>query len=139
MCEGRGVGEAHAIGDHDQFAFPQRGTHAIGIGQTHHGVGGDDPHCLDGTGLDGLKQFHGLETGLVRDRGRSPEALHAVAMLGIGNIHVRGEIIRHPAYLAPAHRIRLTRKRKRSHAGASDTARQQVAVDDGIDLVRAAR
>ena len=54
-------------------------------------------------------------------------------------IHVRRELIREPADLAPAHRVRLARQRERPHARLADAARREMHVDDRVDLVGAAR
>ena len=58
-------------------------------------------------------------------------------MQSIFNIHVRGQLIRQPAHLAPAHGVGLPGEGKRSHAGTADAPGQQMAIDDGVDLVGA--
>ena len=59
------------------------------------------------------------------------------AMLGIAELHVRGQHVGEAADLAPAHGVRLAGDRERPHAGLADAARRQMAVDDGVDLVGA--
>ena len=58
-------------------------------------------------------------------------------MLGILDLHVRGELIGEAADFASAHSVRLPRHGKRTAAGLADAARRQMAVDDGVDLVGA--
>ena len=53
--------------------------------------------------------------------------------------HMGGELIGEAAHLAPAHGVGLAGQRERPHAGAPDAAGGEVAIDDGIDFVRAAR
>ena len=72
-------------------------------------------------------------------RRRAPEALHAVAMLGILDIHMRGEHVGEAADLAPAHGVGLAGDRERPHARPADAAGGEMAVDDGVDLVGARR
>ena len=77
--------------------------------------------------------------GFARDRRRAPEALHAVAMLRILDLHMRGEHVGEAADLAAAHGVGLAGDRERAHAGLADAAGREMAVDDGVDLVGAGR
>src|SRR5258708_9741576 len=79
-----------------------------------------------------------LSPALPGDHGRTPEPLHEFAMLRVLELHVGGELIGEPADFAAAHGIGLAGQRERPHAGPSDAAGQQMAVDDRIDLVVAA-
>jgi hypothetical protein len=50
-----------------------------------------------------------------------------------------GQLIGHPAHLAPAHGVRLSGDGERPHARFADTSRQQVTVDDGVNFVGSIR
>ncbi len=52
---------------------------------------------------------------------------------------MRGKLVGEPADLAATHRIGLAGQRERPHAGTADASGQQMAIDDGVDLVDAAR
>jgi hypothetical protein len=56
-------------------------------------------------------------------------------MFRIVEIHVCRQLIGQAAHLAPAHGIGLAGKGKRTHTGATDASRQEMAVDDAVDLV----
>ena len=58
-------------------------------------------------------------------------------MLGIAELAVRGQQIRHAADLAAAHRVGLPGERERSRAGAADVASREVQIDERAVLVRA--
>jgi hypothetical protein len=137
MRIGRGIGGAHAVGNDDELALRQRLAHAVGVRQAHGGIGGHDPQRLDFAFAHGAEQVHGLQAGFLRDIRAVPEAPHAVHVAGV-EIHVRRQLVREPADLAPAHGVGLARDRERPHARSADAPREQVAVDDGVDLVGAA-
>ena len=60
-------------------------------------------------------------------------------MIGIGEFEMGGELVGETADLAPAHGVRLAGDRERPHALASDPAGEEVAIEDGVDLVGAGR
>ena len=68
---------------------------------------------------------------------RLPEALDAIAVVGIFDGHMGRQHVGKSADLAAAHGVGLARQRKRPHARTSDAAGRQMTVDDGIDLVGA--
>ncbi len=86
--------------------------------------------------LETLEQLHRLQAGRRRHVRRAPETPHARDGLG-REIHVRRELVRQSAHLAPAHRVGLAGDRERPHALAPDAPRGQVAVDDRVALVGA--
>ena len=79
-----------------------------------------------------------LRPGFAATRGALQKRATRATFSG-GEVHVRRELIREPADLAPAHRVRLARQRERPHAGLADAARREMHVDDRVDLVGAAR
>ena len=119
--------------------FSQRAPHLFRIRQADRRVGGHDPQHLDLALLHRVEQVHGLEALLAGDSRGLPEVLHLRAMRRVVELDVRGQLVGEPADLAPAHGVRLAGERERPHAGAADAAGEQVAVDDGVDLVGAAR
>ena len=58
-------------------------------------------------------------------------------MSAVVDLHVCRKHVGHPADFAPAHGIGLARQGKRPHAGPAETPREQVTIDDAVDLVRA--
>ena len=60
-------------------------------------------------------------------------------MAAIVEIHMRGEHVGEPAHLPSAHGVGLAGNGERPHAGPADPAGREMAVDDGVDLVRARR
>ena len=60
-------------------------------------------------------------------------------MLRILDLHMGGEHVGKAADLAPAHRVRLAGDRERPHARPADAAGRQMAIDNGVDLVRPGR
>ena len=70
--------------------------------------------------------------------GAFQKRLHRSAVRRRFEIHVRGQLVGQPADFAPAHGVGLAGERERAHARAADAAGEQVAVDDGVDLVGAA-
>ena len=109
----------------------------IGLRHGDDRIGGHDPQRLDAAVGDGAEHVDGLQAGLGGDSRRAPEALHAVAIVGVLDVHVGGEHVGEAADLAAAHGVRLAGERERPHAGPADAAGRQVAVDDGVDLVGA--
>ncbi len=96
------------------------------------------PERLDATALDGLEHLDGLEPLPRRDARRAPEAADALHV-GRRVAHVRGQHVGEPAHFAPAHGVRLTRQRQRPAARPADPGAGQMAIEDGIDLVRPLR
>ena len=137
---GRGrVGSGDAVGDDDERAGGERGARAVGVGQADERVGRHDPDRLDpavGDRLEHLDRFQALPLG---DDRRAPEALHQRAMRGILDLHMGRELVGETADLAPAHRVGLPGQGEGAHPGASDPPGQEMAVEDRIDLVDAAR
>ena len=88
---------------------------------------------------DGPEHVDGLQARLVGDARRVPEALHAVAMRRVVEVHMGGERVGEAADLAAAHGVGLAGDRERAHAGPADAAGREMAVDDRVDLVGAVR
>ena len=80
-----------------------------------------------------------MRPGRAAMRRRAPEPLHQRPVRRVLEVHVRGELVREAADLAPAHRVGLAGDRERRRARLADAAGRQVAVDDRVDLVGAAR
>ena len=115
----------------------QRVAHRVGVGQAGDGIGRHDPHRLDLAGAHRLEQFDRLQARPASPCAVGvPEAADAVDV-GRGEIHVRGERVGERADLAAAHGVGLAGDRERPHARPADAAGQQMAVDDGVDLVDA--
>nr|GEU28124.1 hypothetical protein [Tanacetum cinerariifolium] len=123
-----GIGDGAVL-----FSPPQRGQQ-----HADQGIGGHDPHGFHFAGFDGLEQVHGFQAALVGHGRRVPERLHHVAVVGALEVHVRGQHIGQSPHFAPAHGVGLARDGKRSHARLPDPPADQMAVDDGVDLVGAA-
>ena len=85
---------------------------------------------------DRLEQIDRLQAGLGRHARRAPEAADAVDV-GRREVHVRGQRVGKRADLAAAHGVGLAGDRERPHARPADAAGQQMAIDDGVDLVDA--
>jgi hypothetical protein len=132
---GRCVGARDHVRHDHQLAAAQRLAHAVGVRQADHRVGRDDPHRTHAACVDRLEQLHGHQSRPRGDHWAVPEPLHELAMGVVGQVQVRGELIRQAADLAATHRIGLARDRERTCAGLADAAGQQVAVDDRIGLV----
>ena len=130
---------ADDVGDDDERAGRDRRLDGVGVRHRVDRVGRHDPQRLDAPVGDGLEHVDRLQAGLVGDRRRVPEALHAVAMRRVFEIHMGGEHVGEAADLAAAHGVGLAGHRERPHAGLADAAGREVAVDDGVDLVGARR
>ena len=89
--------------------------------------------------LDGVEQVDGLEARPCARCAAHSRSAATRSTWSRGEVHVRRELVREPADLAPAHRVRLARQRERPHAGLADAARREMHVDDRVDLVGAAR
>ena len=135
---GRRVGVAGAVGYDDEGAGCQRPVDPVGVGQADGGVGRHDPQRLDLPGLDRLEQIDGLQAFARRHARRLPEAADAVDGVR-GEAHMGRQLVGEPADLAPAHGVGLAGDRERTHAGPPDPAGGEVAIEDGVDLVGAAR
>ena len=72
---------------------------------------------------DGAEHVDRLQAGLVGDGRRLPEALDAVAIRGVLDLHMGREHVGEAADLAAAHRVRLAGERERSHARAGRCGR----------------
>ena len=123
-----------AIGDDDKWAGDERLPNALGARHAGRRVGAEDPQRLDPTVEHRVEQLDRLQAGSRCDARCVPEPAHPID-IGVGETHVRGELVGETADLAPAHRIRLSGQRERPHAGPSDATGREVAVDDRIDLV----
>ena len=136
---------AHGVrfGNHirydDKRAVADRVLDFARVRHRHDRIGRHDPESFDPAVGDRAKHIDGLEAGLRGDERCLPETANAIAILGLLDVHVCRERIRHAADLAPAHRVRLARHREGGRAGFPDAARRQMAIDDGVDLVGAAR
>jgi hypothetical protein len=129
---------AHAVRHDDERHVRERAAHALRVRHAHDGIRRHDPERLDRAALGGVEELDGLESGLRRHARSAPEPPHPLDVRR-REVHVRRELIREPADLAPAHGIRLVRQRERPHAGLADAARREVHVDDRVDFVGAAR
>ena len=58
-------------------------------------------------------------------------------MVGVFEIEMAGQHVGQPAHFAPAHGVGLSGDRHRPAAGGADAACGEVAIENGIDLVRA--
>ena len=61
--------------------------------------------------------------------------MHGIPVGGILDLHMRGKLVGKTAHFATTHRIRLAGKGERPHPRVTDPAGQEMAVDNGIDLV----
>src|SRR3546814_3341275 len=86
-----------------------------------------------------FKQIDSLQSRLARDRWTVPVALHQIAIARTADFQMCRQGIRQTTDFAPAHCVRLAGHRERTGAGLADAAGIQMAVDDGIDFVRALR
>ena len=136
MPQGGGIGLAH-VRDHHQRTAPQGVLDSVGVRQAHHRIGGHDPQRLDAPLTHRLEQFHGFQARPARDDRALPETLHNRLMLGRFQVQVGGKLVGQAAHFAPAHGIGLAGDGKGTHAGPANAAGEQVAVDDGVDLVGA--
>lgn len=134
----RRIGLVHDIGHHDEWTGLDGRFDSTGVRHGHHWIGCHDPQRLDAAIGHGPKHINGFEAGFFRNGRRGPEALHAITIPGTFDGHMGGQHVGQPADLAPAHGVRLTGQRKRSHAGPADATGRKVAIDDSVDLVGAA-
>ena len=58
-------------------------------------------------------------------------------MVGIVDVHVRGQLVGQPAHFTASHGVGLTGDGKRPHAGSAYTTGVEVAVDNGVAFVSA--
>src|ERR1700693_2678341 len=79
--ESGGIGLRYTIGYHDEIAAAQRPTRAIGVQETDHLSGADEPDRLDLSVMHRLEQVHGFEAGPSRNSRCSPKILHDAPML----------------------------------------------------------
>ena len=128
---------ASHVGDDDERAGLDRRLDGVGVRHRIDRIGRHDPQRLDAPVGDGTEHVDRLQARISRNGRRAPEALHALAMRGVFDIHMRGKHVGEAADLAPAHGIGLAGDRERPHAGLADAAGRQMAVDDGVDLVGA--
>ena len=135
----RGVGAFGDIADHDKIAAFNTTAHAVGIRQGHGRVRMDHPQRLDPAFAQGAEHIDRFQTGLIGHSRRRPEPLHGLAVVGVFQIKVTGQHIGQTTHFAPAHRIGLSRYRKRPHAKPTDAASGKMAVQDRIDLICAGR
>ena len=139
------IGHGHCVGSRRYVRYDHKGAslerslHRIGVGHGSDRICRHDPERLDLPFPHRLKQIDGFQPRFLCDGRRLPETLHTVAVRGIFEFHMRGEHIGKTAHLAPAHRIGLPRHRERAATRLPDAARRQMAIDDGIDLIRTAR
>ena len=134
-----GVGGAHHLGDHHEGTVLDGALHAIGVGQAVDRVGRHDPQRLDAPVGDGVEEVDRLVAGGRGDPRRAPELLDEGAMGGVGEFEMGGELVGEAADLASAHGVGLAGHRERPGALLADAAGEEVAIDDGIDLVGAGR
>ncbi len=135
--EAAGVGVAHHFRDHHQRAGRQRLTDRMAVRERHCRVGAHDPHRLHLAAGNGVEQLYRHQPWRLGQPLRPPEARHPAEIVR-REVHMRRQLIRQPADLAPAHRIGLTGQRKRPAAFAAYFAARQVDIDNGIALVAAA-
>ena len=131
----RGVGLVGDVGDDGKFAAGNGVAHPVGIGHRHGGVGVDDPQRLDLPLAHGAEHVDRLEARRLGHGRRLPELAHRPAMFGIFQVEVTGQHVGQPADLAPAHGIGLAGHAEGPHAGATDAACGEVAIEDRVDLV----
>ena len=133
------IGRAHHVGDDDEGAARDGGLDAVGVGQAVDRVCRHDPQGLDLPLLDGAEEIDGLQALRLRDGRGVPEVLHQIAVGGIGDLEVGGELVGEAADLAAAHGVGLARHREGAAALAADATGEEVAIEDRIDLVGAGR
>ena len=85
----------------------------------------------------GLEHFDGCLARLGRDAGHAPERGDLGAVLWVGQVAVRAELVGQRPYLAPAHGVGLAGERQRPRARPADLTAGQVQVDEGGVVVRA--
>ncbi len=133
--ERRGVG-VPAIRHHHQRAAAQRLAYGIRPGHGRGRVGGGDPDRLDAAVRHRLEQVHRLQPRTARQARRVPEPSHTVQRVRL-EAHVRCELVGQAPHLAPAHGVGLAGDGERPGAGSADPPGGEMAVQDGVDLVRA--
>ena len=132
-----GIGIGGDVADHDEGALGEGGFDSIGIGHADHGVGVDDPDGLDLARGDGAEHIDGFEAGFIGDVRAGPEGLDGGAVGGVFQFQMAGKHVGQSAHLAPAHGVGLAGDGEWPHAGATNAAGGEVAVEDGVDLVGA--
>ncbi len=130
------IGGADRFRHDRQFAGAQRGANGIGVGHARHRIGGHDPHRFHLAGSHRFEEIDGFQAGRAGHARCPPEATDALD-IGGREIHVRRQRVGERADLAAAHGVGLAGDRKGTHARPPDTAGQQMAVEDGVDLVDA--
>ncbi len=138
MPQCRRIGVTHVRDDHER-TVAQGFTHPVTVGQAHCRIGGHDPDSLDLTGTDRLEQIDGLQARTLSDHRAAPEPLDQITVRWRFELQMGGKHVRQAAHLATAHGVRLSGDGKRPHPGPPDAPGEQVAVDDGVDLVGSSR
>ena len=144
----RGCGQQHirvgcrfdsrkSILHHDELGFDQRLMHTRHVGHRLRRIGASDPHCFDGSRMQGIKEFHRGFARCGRHSRHAPQCRHFRAMRRVGKIAMRRQQIRHTADFASAHRIGLTGQRQRPCAGLADLPRGEMQIDQRGIVVRA--
>ncbi len=85
--------------------------------------------------MDSFEELDGLEPGPAGNDRALPESLHQGAIARGVQIHVGGQHVGHATDFAAAHGVGLTGQGKRPHAGSPDAPREQMTVDQAVDLV----
>ena len=82
-----------------------------------------------------LNRSTALRPGLSAQARRAQKSCTSARWAAIIQLHMGGEHVGEAADLAPAHGVGLAGDRKRPAARLADAAREQMRVDDGVDLV----
>ena len=126
----RRLGRSKCVLHHHALRAPERLHDARLVRHRLGRVGAGDPYGLDAALAQRFEHFDdGLARGR-RKRGYAPEFRHLFPLRGIAEVAMGREQRRHAADFASAHRIGLTRQRKRPGPGAADVARRQMKVDE---------
>ena len=132
----RRVGIGHDVGDDEEVQSLHRRADMVRPGHRHEGVRAHHPQSLDLARAHRLEQGDGLHALAGNDARRAPVAAHPVHLLG-SEMHMRGEHVRQPADLAPAHGVGLAGEGERPLPHPADPAGDEVAIDDRVALVGA--
>ena len=93
-------------------------------------IGASDPQNFYMTAAHGFKHLDRCLTRLIGHARYAPQSCHFGTMLRVFQIAMCRQQIRHAAYLAAAHGVRLPRQGKWTGPRLADLARCQMQIDD---------
>src|SRR5690606_38532417 len=133
------IGTDDAIGYDPEFARSHRSAYALPVRLAGRGSGAHNPERLDAAVARSLKpvdRFQPRVRGAIR---LAPETAEAITVRPAFQRHMGRELVGETADFAASHRVRLASDGEGPRSGLSDAPRCEMAIDDRVDLVRAAR